>query len=122
MLPQAIVDDFDAPTKTAGLPRMDWNSFGCPPAGAHVSAAVSGRVYEFTNLALGPLSAFAGQDYTRFTHCESNDGEYVVSLTTERAVPEAQGRHFCYARYGVKVVNRTGVLIVHRVGDAHGTM
>jgi hypothetical protein len=122
VLPQAIIDDFDAPTTTAGLPRMDWNSFGCPPAGAHVSAVIDARVYELTGLHLGPLSAFAGQDYTRFTHSESNDNEYVVSLTTNRAVPEEQGRHFYYARYGVKVVNRTGALIVHRVGDAHGTM
>ncbi len=118
VLPQAIIDDFDAP----GLPRMDWNSFGCPPAGAHVSAVVDGQVHEFTDLHLGPLAAFAGQDYTRFTHNESNDNAYVLSLTTHRAVPEDRGRHFCFARYGVKVVNSTGALIVHRVGDAHATM
>lgn len=101
---------------------MDWNSFGCPPAGAYVSAVVGAQVYELTGLQLGPLAALGGQDYTRFTHNESNDGEYVLSLTTERTVPEEAGRHFYVARYGVKVVNRTGALIVHRVGDAHGTM
>ena len=121
VLPQAIIDDFEKSTREAGLPQMDWNSYGKPVEDKHVSVKVGSQTYEFTGLELGPCHAFAAQNYTRFTHNESNDNEYLISLTTNRTAPESEGRHFYYAKYGVKVVSRTGSLMVHRVADAHGT-
>lgn len=106
VLPQAIIDDFETPITENGLPRMDWNSLGKPVTGAHVSVILDSQKYELTGLDLGPCSATAEQNHSTFSHSGSCDNDYRVSLTTGRPAHESAGRHFYYAKYGVKVENR----------------
>ena len=119
IMPQEVIQDFINTMERDNLPRMDWNMQG-KPVNSVISVNVNGKKHDFSTCELGPPSAVVAMNYAKYTHDEHNGNKYVISFTTNRTAGENEGRHFLFAKYGVKVPVRRNTVVVHRPTDLHG--
>ncbi|KAL8686226.1 MAG: hypothetical protein Q9218_007257 [Villophora microphyllina] len=119
LIPDEVVEDFVRVIKEHGIPTMDCDQDGKGAAFPFV-VDIDGKQHVLTGLQQAPTCGFSAINYTKDTHSEIGDTEFVISLTTDSDMSVGGGRFYC-ADAGYIVEREPNTLMVHRTRHRHGS-
>ncbi|KJA24740.1 hypothetical protein HYPSUDRAFT_102519, partial [Hypholoma sublateritium FD-334 SS-4] len=90
------------------------------PEGTY-TVKIQGHELKFYRVELAPPSGFIGQNYSRAIHREEHPHVYTAQWTVSKTPNIAEGGHFYFACYGVRVQLAPNTLIVWRPSEPHVT-